>query len=98
MIGAEISKDVIAKTGDYTIVLTANFHGSDLGASMNRRLNILATGLDPFDRFAQLHRNPTEQSLFRVNIQFRSKPTANFRCDDAQLVFPQTDHQGDLST
>src|SRR6266403_5103188 len=96
MIGTKIGEDVVAQTGDGAVILTTDFHCANLGAAMNRRLHVLTTRLDPFDRFPELHRNPTEQGFFRINIKFRAEPAANFRRDYAELVFSQTNHQRDL--
>src|SRR5258708_20591143 len=93
MISAKIGKDVVTQTGDGAVILTTDFHRANLGATMNRRLHVLTTRLDPFDRFAQLYRNPTEQGFFRINIKFRAEAAANFRRDYSELVFSQADPQ-----
>src|SRR6266403_1682966 len=96
MLSTKLGEDVVAQTGDGAVILTTDFHRANLGATMNRRLHVLTTRLDPFDRFAQLRRNPTEQGFFRINIEFRAEAAANFRRDYAELVFSQADHQRDL--
>ena len=63
---------------------------------MNRRLHVLAPRFDPFDRFAELHRDPAEQRFFGVDVQLRSEAAADFRRDHAQLVFGNADHERDL--
>ena len=68
MISAEIGEHVIAKPRDRAVVSAPDFHSADLRAAMNRRLQVLAARLDPLDRLAELHRDPTEQSFFRINI------------------------------
>ena len=98
MISAEIRNDVVAQSGDCAIVLHADFDRADLCAAMNRGLHIFTARLDPLHRFAKLDRNPTEQSLFRINIQLRSEAAADFRRDDSQLVFGDADHQSELGS
>ena len=83
MISAEIREDLVTQAGDCTVILAAYFHRTDLRSTMNRRLHVFASGLDPFHRFAKLHRDPTQQSFFRVNIQFRTKASADFGCNNA---------------
>ena len=82
MISAEIREHVVTQARDCAVILTANFHGADLRSTMNRRLKVFATCFNPFRRFAKLHRDPTEQSFFRVNIQLRTKAAADFGCNN----------------
>src|SRR5437667_10534106 len=98
MICTEVGNDVIPQAGERTVALASDFDCPDLGASMNCGLDVLATRLDPLHRFAELHRDPADQSLFRVNIQFRAKSTAYFRSNYAQLVFRNADHQSELGS
>ena len=81
MIGAQIGDHVVAQSGDRAVVLDADFDCADLGAAVNRRLHIFAPRLNPLHRFAELHRDPSEQGFFRIDIQLRSKAAADFRGD-----------------
>ena len=96
MIRAEIREDVVTQAGNGTVTLAAYFHGADLRSTMNRRLEVFATCFNPFRRFAELHRDPAEQSFFRINVQLRAKAASDFGRDDAQLIFGNADHQSEL--
>src|SRR5438132_5279039 len=98
MISAEIREHFVTQAGDCAVILATNFDGADLSASMNRRLHVFASRFDPFHRFAKLDRDPTEQSFFRVNIQLRTKASADLGCNNAQLVFGNADHQSKLGS
>src|SRR5215217_4699272 len=97
MIRAEVCKDAVAQAGDGTVVLECDFDVADLTTPVNRRLHVLASRFDPLDGFAKLHRNPSQQRLFGVDIQLRSKAAADLRSNYAQLVFGKADHERDLS-
>src|SRR5947209_7226158 len=96
MIRAKVCEDVVAKTCDCSVVAAADLYVADLPASVNRRSHILAARLNPLHRFAELHRNPAQESFFAVNVQLRAEASADFRRDDAQLVFGNAYHEREL--
>ena len=96
MISAQIGEHVVTKPCNRAVVFAPDFHRADLRAAMNRRLHVLAARFDPLNWLAELDRDPAKQGFLCVNVELRSKAAANFRCDHAQLVLRNADHQSQL--
>src|SRR5215203_3587141 len=98
MVSPEIRKNAVTQTCERSIIFERYFDGADLSASMNSGLNIFASGFDPLNGFVQLHRYPSQQRFFAVDVQFGSETASDFRRDHTQFVFRNADHDCDLSS
>src|ERR1700738_1394919 len=98
MIRAQISKDVVTQSSQSAVILTAAFALSYVPTTRTRGLPVFASGLNPLHRFAELHRDPSEQRFLGIDIQFGAKTAADFRSNHAELVFRNADHESHLGT
>src|SRR5689334_10904064 len=95
MICAEVLQDVNLQAEDSSISFCSKFNMVDVTAAMNRGETVLAARFNPFDRFAESHRNKAHQRLFRIHVQLGSKAPANLRSYDSEIVFRKSEHAGD---
>src|SRR6185369_1368308 len=77
VISAHVCEDAVTQSEHGAVVLYCDFDIANLAASMDRRLDVFTPRFDPLNWFPELHRDPTEERFFRVDIQLGSKATTD---------------------
>ena len=96
-IGALVVDHAPAHAEQPAFVIEGNLHVPVLVALLDRRKEMLAPVLDPFDRPAEHPAHRGDNDLLRIHQMLAAESAADIRRDDADLVFVQPE-QGDEKT
>jgi hypothetical protein len=96
VVGAEVDEELGPHRGDRAVLLDRCLDVLDLTAAVRRRREVLASGLRPLDRFAELHRDPGNQDLLAIDVELRAEAAADLGRDHAHAALGQLQHLGEL--
>ena len=86
---------VTPQRGDRPVVAHGGFELHGLLASLTAGHEMLATILDPPHRPPQLHREPRDEDLFRVDVRLHPEAAADVGGDHVDIAFEERQHEGE---